>query len=138
MQRIKEGTSAVLLQSDLDEKWRAGSSLEYYCYLRNVQDLSWQVGEHFVRDGRTTEGPIIPFGAEVQCHPISTNDQSRLHQFGKKVLPGICLGYALVARRIWKGDIMVADIERQKSTHVQEMPTSKRVKRSYSRSKMEQ
>ena len=60
---------------------------------------------------KTTEGPIIPFGAEVQCRPISTNDQSRLHQFGKKVLPGICLGYALVARRIWKGDIMVADIE---------------------------
>ena len=38
-------------------------------------------------------------------------DQSRIHQFGKKVLPGLFLGYALYARRIWKGDILVADIE---------------------------
>ena len=36
--RIKEETSAVLLQSGLDEKWWA-DSMESYCYLRNVQDL---------------------------------------------------------------------------------------------------
>ena len=34
----KEGTSAVLLRSDLDEKWWA-DSMECYCYLRNIQDL---------------------------------------------------------------------------------------------------
>ena len=56
-------------------------------------------------------GPVIPFGAMVECHPISAKDQSRLHQFGLKVLPGIFLGYALYAGKIWKGDIMVADIE---------------------------
>ena len=38
VRRIKEGTSAVLLQSGLDEKWWAGS-LECYCYLRSVHDL---------------------------------------------------------------------------------------------------
>ena len=37
--------------------------------------------------------------------------ESRIHQFGKKVLPGLFLGYALYAGGIWKGDIMVADIE---------------------------
>ena len=42
---------------------------------------------------------------------FSSEDQSRLHQFGPKVLPGIFLGYALHAARIWKGDILVADIE---------------------------
>ena len=42
--RIKEGTSAVFLQSSLDEKWWAGS-LEHHCYLRNVQD--------FLADGKT-------------------------------------------------------------------------------------
>ena len=31
----------------------------------------------------------------VENHHISARDQSRLHQFGKKVLPGIFLGYAL-------------------------------------------
>ena len=36
--RGKEGTSAVLLQSSLDEKWWA-DSMECYAYLRNIQDL---------------------------------------------------------------------------------------------------
>ena len=33
----------------------------------------------------------------VENHPISAKDESMLHQPGKKVLPGIFLGYALVA-----------------------------------------
>ena len=37
VRRVKEGTSAVLLQSGLDEKWWA-DSMEFYCYLRNVLD----------------------------------------------------------------------------------------------------
>ena len=47
----------------------------------------------------------------VECHPISATDISRLHQFGPKVLPGAFLGCALHTVRIWKGDILVADIE---------------------------
>ena len=38
----------------------------------------------------------------VEYHPISMRDQSRLQQFGKKVLPGIFLGSALIAGRIGK------------------------------------
>ena len=38
VRRVKEGTSAVLLQSGLDEKWWA-DSMECYTYLRNVTDL---------------------------------------------------------------------------------------------------
>ena len=56
-------------------------------------------------------GPVIPFGAMVEYHPVSAKDTSRLHHFGPKVLPGELLGYALYAEGIWKGDIMVADIE---------------------------
>ena len=33
----------------------------------------------------------------VEYHPISAKDQSRLHQFGAKVFPGVFLGYALNA-----------------------------------------
>ena len=33
----------------------------------------------------------------------------RIHQLGRKVLPGIFLGHALVAGGIWKGDIVVAE-----------------------------
>ena len=47
----------------------------------------------------------------VEYYSISAKDQSRIHQFGKKVLPGLFLGYALYAGGIWKGDILVADIE---------------------------
>ena len=62
---------------------------------------SWQMGKHLMRDDLENQfnGPIIPFGAMVAHVPISAKDQSRLHQFGEKVLPNIFLGYALVAGR---------------------------------------
>ena len=63
------------------------------------------------RFGVPFNGPVIPFGAMVEYHPISARDQSRLHQFGTKVLPGMFLGYALHAGRTWKGDMLTADIE---------------------------
>ena len=93
------------------KNWWA-DSMECYTYLRNVQDL--------LPDGKT------PYERRVGNHlkdrsfrlvhwfeyyPISAKYQSRIHQFGKKVLPGLFLGYALYAERIWKGDILVADIE---------------------------
>ena len=106
---MKEGTSAVLLQSGLDENWWA-DSMECYSCLRNIQDLfSDGKTPHERRLGELLNGSIIPFGLLVEYHPISAKDQSRIHQFGKKVLPGLFLGYALYAMRIWKGDIVVAD-----------------------------
>ena len=33
----------------------------------------------------------------VEYHPVTAKDQSRIHQFGKKVVPGLFLGYALYA-----------------------------------------
>ena len=38
----------------------------------------------------------------VEYHPITMRDQSRLHQFGKKVLPGKILGYELSRVGIWE------------------------------------
>ena len=46
-----------------------------------------------------------------EYHPITAKDQSRIHQVGKKVLPGLFLGYALYAGGIWKGDVLIADLE---------------------------
>ena len=57
------------------------------------------------------KGPIIPFGSLVEYQPFTAKDQSRIHQFGKKVLPGLILGYALYAGGIWKGDVLIADLE---------------------------
>ena len=111
VRRVKECTSAVLLQSGLDENLWA-DSMECYTYLRNVTDLlSDGKTPNERRFGQPFKGPIIPFGSLVEYHPITAKDQSRIHQFGKKVLPGLFLGYAFYAVRIWKGDIMVADLE---------------------------
>ena len=117
VRRVKEGTSAVLLQSGLDEKWWA-DSMECYTSLRNVTDLLSDGKTPYERRfGQTFERPIIPFGSLVEYHPITAKDQSRIHQFGKKVLPGLFLGYALYVGRIWKGDTLVADIESCKGSH---------------------
>ena len=113
VRRVKEGTSAVLLQSGLDEKWWA-DSMECFSYLRNIQDLLSDGKRPHMRDvlgNQPFNGPTIPFGSLVEYYPISAIDQCRIHQFGKKVLPRLFLGYALYAGRIWKGDIMVADVE---------------------------
>ena len=97
VRRVKEGTSAVLLQSGLNESWWA-ESMECCTYLRNVADLLSDGKTSYERRfGEPFKGKIIPFGSLVEYHPISAKDQSRIHQFGKKVLPGLFLGYALYA-----------------------------------------
>ena len=86
--------------------------MECYCYLRNIQDLlSDEKTPYERRFGIPFNGPVIPFGAMVEYHPISAKDLSRLHQLWPKVLPGIFLGYVLSAVGIWCGDMVVADIE---------------------------
>ena len=64
VRRIIEGTSALLIQSGVDEN-RWADSMECYCYLRNIQDL--------LSDGaairRTVKGPIIPFGFDGRISP---------------------------------------------------------------------
>ena len=81
-------TSAVLLHSGLGYEWWA-DAMECYCYLRDVQDLlSDGKSPYERRFGMPFNGPVTSFGAMVECHPISTKDISRLHQFDPKVLPG--------------------------------------------------
>ena len=68
--RVKEGTSAVLLQSGLDENWWA-DSMECYTYLRNVQDLLSEGKTPYERRfGEPFEGPVVPFGAMVYSSHI--------------------------------------------------------------------
>ena len=62
----------------------------------------------------------------VEYHPVTAKDQSKIHQFGKKVLPGLFLGYALYAGGIWKGDVLVADLEELETMDASEI-NSKRL-----------
>ena len=111
VRRINEGTSAVLLQSGLDEEM-VGGFHGVLIHLRNIQDLLTDGKTPYERRvGVPFSDKVIPFGAMVEYYPISAKDLSRLHQFGPKGLPGKFLGYALHAGRIWRGDMLVADIE---------------------------
>ena len=125
VRRVKEGTSAVLLQSGLNENWWA-DSMECNTHLRNIQDLLSDGKTPFERRfGKPFEGPIIPSGSLVEYYPISAKDKSRIHQFGKKVLPGLFLGYALYAVWIWKGDVLVADLEELETMDASEIYAEK-------------
>ena len=125
VRRVKEGTSAVLLQSGLDERWWL-DSMECCCYLRNVQDLLVDGKTQYEkRFGEPLEAPVILFGSMVQYHPISAKDQSRLHQCGKKVLLGIFLGYALYAERSWREDFLIADIDKLENLDASEIHAQK-------------
>ena len=111
VRRVKESASAVLLQSGLNESWWA-DSMECDTHLRNVTDLLFDGKTPYERRfGQPFKGPIIPFGSLVECRPVAGEGRSRIHQFGKKVLPGLFFGYALYAGEIWKGDVLIADLE---------------------------
>ena len=77
VRRIKEGTSAVLLQSGLNEKWLA-DSMECYTYAVNTFKISCLMGKtlHERRFGEQFKGPVIPFSAMVEYHPISSCQDS--------------------------------------------------------------
>ena len=94
--------------------WSATAICEAY-------NISCLMGNHLTK-GDSFKGPIIPCGSMVEYHPISATDLSRLHQFGSKVLLGIFLGCVLCAGGVWKGDIMVADIEELDKMDASENP----------------
>ena len=69
--------------------------------------------ENFFRKAirRTILRSGYSFWRDGTISPYSAKDLPQLHQFGPKTVPGIFLGCALYAGGIWKGDILVADIE---------------------------
>ena len=78
-------------------------SMGCYCHSRNKQDLLSDGKTPYERRfGQPFKGPIIPFGAMVEYHPVSAEDLSRLHQFGTKGLPEIFVGCVLHAEESGK------------------------------------
>ena len=71
---------------------------------------SAQTGKHLM-SGVSEDHLGARFGAMAECHPISAKDQSRLHQVGKKFFTGVFRGYVLIVGTIWKGNIVVPNIE---------------------------
>ena len=78
----------------------------------NVTPICETSQTYYLILGNHLKDRFIPFGSLVEYYSyFCAKDQSRIHQFGKKVLPGLFLGYALYAGGIWKGDVLIADLE---------------------------
>ena len=91
----------------------AGQFLWNVTPICETSQIYYLMGRRPMKDvlGNHLKDLLFHFGSLVEYHPITAKDQSRIHQFGKKVLPGLFLGYALYAGGIWKGDVMIADLE---------------------------
>ena len=106
------------LQKEQCAEWKKGhcGAVAVRSWWRMVGGFYWKLlvsaktfkiyclmGKHRTNSGSECpfDGPVIPFRASVEYHPISAKDLSRLHQFGGKVLPGIFLGFAFYVGRIW-------------------------------------
>ena len=110
VRRVKEGTSAVLLQSGLNESWWA-DSMECYTYLRNVTDL--------LSDGKTPYERR--FGSHLKdllfhfVHLLSITLQLRKISpesiIWKESFTWIVPRIRSLRGGIWKGDVLIADLE---------------------------
>ena len=118
VRRVKEGTSAVLLQSGLKESWWA-DSLECYTFLRNVTDLLSDGKTPFLRNHLKDRLFHLVHWLSIT---VSLRKTSQVPiKFGKKVLPLFFFGYALYAGGNLEGDTLVADIEELETVDASEI-----------------
>ena len=71
------------------------------------------------------DGPVIPFGAIVEYHPISAKDLPRLHQFGPQVLPGIFLYNVLCLNSTHISPVPVSELVDDRSGKPEEIQANK-------------
>ena len=111
VRRVKEGTSAVLLQSGLDEKWWA-DTMECFTYLRNITDLLSDGKTPYERRlGEPYKGPIIPFASWVEYY-LSLRKTSQVSiNLERKYFLDCSLDTFCTRGGIWKGDVLIADLE---------------------------
>ena len=103
VRRVKEATSAVLLQPGLNESWWA-DSMECFTCLRNVTDLlSDGKTPHERRFGQPFKGPINPFGSLVEyLSPYNCEGSVKNPSIWKE---------GLTRGEFGRGDVLIADLE---------------------------
>ena len=103
----KKGTSAVLLQSGLDD-----NCMECFSYLRNIEDLLSDGKTPYERRfGEPFNGPIIPFLSLVEYYPILQKTSQESINLERKSYLDCSLDTLCTRGGIWKGDTLVADNE---------------------------
>ena len=111
VRRVKEGTSAVLLQSGPNES--CGQILWNVFPICETSQTCCLMGKRLVKDVLGSHLKDLLF-LLVQWLSITLSLRKTSQEsinFGKKVLPGLFLGYALYAGGLWKGDVLIADLE---------------------------
>ena len=108
---VKEGTSCVMVQSGLADKWWP-EAMNCFCFLRNATlVLDTGVTPYKNRFGSDFSGPLIPFGAEIEYYPITSKLKAKQHAFGDKMRRAIFIGYAQHAGGGWTEDLLLIDAE---------------------------
>ena len=120
--QVKEGTSAVLLQSGLDEKWWSDSMKCYY-YLQNVQNLLTDGKSQYERrSGESFKGPIKLLDALVGYLRKLRERQSTNSTIWIEIITRNFIGYGFIRGwKIWEEDILITDVEELKnlaSSHI--------------------
>ena len=106
VQRIVQGTRAVLQQSGMDHCWWPEAS-ECYCFLHNVADtLRDEKTPHELRHGHNFLGMKIPFGSLISFKP-SGPSAKKIPKFAPRTVEGLFMGYHLHAGGKWSGDYYV-------------------------------
>ena len=100
-------------------------NIKLICETFKISCLMGRLHTKGVLENLLEDQPIIPFGSLVEYYPNCAKDQSRIHQIGKKVLPRLFLGYALYAGGIWKGDVLVADLDELETMDASEIYSKK-------------
>ena len=126
VRRVKEGTSAVLLQSGLDENWWA-DSMECYTYLRNVQDLLSDGKRPHMRDvlgNHLKDRSFRLFHWLIITLYLRKTSQESINLERKSYLD--CSSDMHCTRGgIWKGDVLVADLEELETMDASEIYSKK-------------
>ena len=95
IQRMKQGTRAVLLQSGLGHRWWTYAA-KCYAFLRNVSDKihdRQDLTPYQLRHKKDFKGKLIPFGAMVDFRPSQPTKTNQMQAFGPLTLKAIFVGY---------------------------------------------
>ena len=82
VRRVKEGTSASLVQCGLSDRWWH-KAMAAFCYLRSIHDIrpNDKTAYH-TRHGEDFRGPILPFGVGVSYKPSRKKEIDAETKFG--------------------------------------------------------
>ena len=95
VRKAKEETGTAMVHSGVSEEW-------WTCAMNVIATCetytsSWPMARQRMRKSLWfhSDGPVIPLATNICDKPISSEDESRLHQFGEICLIGLFVGCVL-------------------------------------------